>query len=249
MLIDRGLAEAAVSEEGGASEGVLGPVPHSLRGFLGTHQLLAPASTAFQQCPACCNKVPHKIILSSCFLFELTEPELLLISFNCHFIICSIYLQYIYSSLWELPQEEQPWQKTLLISLFKQSLLTWSNLPLPLSIVYSYTVFSLASGLHLAPVHSTLFPNTFVNSPSQFCPRVQITSVLKIITHSVTCRYFQWFYDCSCNKCLNLQVISAYREEGFEFLLKVFNSTTYLEEVSGLSSLQQCVDDSQVMLI
>ncbi|KAK3868936.1 hypothetical protein Pcinc_025714 [Petrolisthes cinctipes] len=94
---DKGLAEAAVSEHGGASEGVLGPVPHSLRGFLGTHQLLTPASTAFQQCPACCDKV-----------------------------------------------------------------------------------------------------------------------------------------------------ISAYRGEGFEFLLKVFNSSTYLEEVSGLSSLQQCVDDSQI---
>lgn len=35
-------------------------------------------------------------------------------------------------------------------------------------------------------------------------------------------------------------------EEGFEFLLKVFNSTAYLEEVSGLSRLHHCVDDSQV---
>lgn len=94
---DKGLAEARLSDQVDVTEGVLGPVPHSLRGFLGRHQLVTPASTAFQQCPGCCDKV-----------------------------------------------------------------------------------------------------------------------------------------------------ISAYREEGFEFLLKVFNSPAYLEEVSGLSELHQCIDDSQV---
>nr|XP_053632560.1 ubiquitin-like modifier-activating enzyme ATG7 [Cherax quadricarinatus] len=95
---DRGLAEARLNDKADVKEGVLGPVPHSIRGFLGRHQLLTPASTAFQQCSGCCDKV-----------------------------------------------------------------------------------------------------------------------------------------------------ISAYREKGFEFLLKVFNSSIYLEEVSGLSELHHCVDDSQVI--
>ncbi|XP_045104852.1 ubiquitin-like modifier-activating enzyme ATG7 isoform X2 [Portunus trituberculatus] len=94
---DKGLAEASVKEQGNVKEGVLGPVPHSLRGFLGRHQLLTPASTSFDQCSGCCR-----------------------------------------------------------------------------------------------------------------------------------------------------EVLKAYMEEGFEFLLKVFNSTAYLEEVSGLSRLHHCVDDSQV---
>lgn len=51
----RGLAEASVKEQGDVKEGVLGPVPHSLRGFLGRHQLLTPASTAFDQCSGCCS--------------------------------------------------------------------------------------------------------------------------------------------------------------------------------------------------
>ncbi|KAG7173404.1 Ubiquitin-like modifier-activating enzyme ATG7-like [Homarus americanus] len=95
---DKGLAEARVNDQVDVKEGELGPVPHSIRGFLGRHQLLTPASTAFQQCSGCCDKV-----------------------------------------------------------------------------------------------------------------------------------------------------ISAYREEGFEFLLKVFNSSTHLEKVSGLSELHQCIDDSQVI--
>ncbi|XP_042213780.1 ubiquitin-like modifier-activating enzyme ATG7 isoform X2 [Homarus americanus] len=94
---DKGLAEARVNDQVDVKEGELGPVPHSIRGFLGRHQLLTPASTAFQQCSGCCDKV-----------------------------------------------------------------------------------------------------------------------------------------------------ISAYREEGFEFLLKVFNSSTHLEKVSGLSELHQCIDDSQI---
>nr|QVX20062.1 ATG7 [Eriocheir sinensis] len=54
---DKGFAEASVQEHGGVKEGVLGPVPHSLRGFLGRHQLLTPASTAFDQCSGCCSQV------------------------------------------------------------------------------------------------------------------------------------------------------------------------------------------------
>lgn len=94
---DRGLAEAGISSQQDVKEGVLGPVPHSLRGFLGRHQQLTPATAAFKQCPACSDKV-----------------------------------------------------------------------------------------------------------------------------------------------------VSAYREEGFEFLLKVFNTPSYLEDITGLSALQQCTDDSQI---
>lgn len=53
---DRGLAEASLNDAD-VKEGVLGPVPHSIRGFLGRHKLLTPASTAFQQCSGCSDKV------------------------------------------------------------------------------------------------------------------------------------------------------------------------------------------------
>ena len=43
--------------------------------------------------------------------------------------------------------------------------------------------------------------------------------------------------------------MSAYENEGFDFLLKVFNSPSYLEEVAGLGQLQQCAVDSQVNLL
>ncbi|CAH0718246.1 unnamed protein product, partial [Brenthis ino] len=47
-----------------------------------------------------------------------------------------------------------------------------------------------------------------------------------------TCSKFK-----QCIACSNT-VIDKYREEGIEFLFKVFNSGTYLEEITGLSELQ-----------
>ena len=43
-----------------------------------------------------------------------------------------------------------------------------------------------------------------------------------------------------------LQVLSQYREEGFDFLLKVFNSPNYLEDLTGLSQLYAETQDDQV---
>lgn len=57
LAFNRGLAEAGISSQQDVKEGVLGPVPHSLRGFLGRHQQLTPATAAFKQCPACSDKV------------------------------------------------------------------------------------------------------------------------------------------------------------------------------------------------
>ncbi|KAK7078297.1 Autophagy protein 7 [Halocaridina rubra] len=54
---DKGLAEAQVSQCEAAKEGILGTVPHSLRGFLGRQQHLPLATARFSQCPACCDKV------------------------------------------------------------------------------------------------------------------------------------------------------------------------------------------------
>lgn len=54
---DKGLAEAQISQDHEAKEGVLGSVPHSLRGFLGRQQHLPLATSRFQQCPACGDKV------------------------------------------------------------------------------------------------------------------------------------------------------------------------------------------------
>lgn len=45
--------------------------------------------------------------------------------------------------------------------------------------------------------------------------------------------------------CL-FQVLQRYKEEGFEFLLKAFNSPTYLEDLTGLSDLYVQTYDEQV---
>nr|QEG53818.1 autophagy 7 [Macrobrachium nipponense] len=54
---DKGHAEAQISQDHEAKEGVLGSVPHSLRGFLGRQQHLPLATSRFQQCPACGDKI------------------------------------------------------------------------------------------------------------------------------------------------------------------------------------------------
>ena len=41
-------------------------------------------------------------------------------------------------------------------------------------------------------------------------------------------------------------MLSRFREEGFEFLLKAFNTPNYLEDLTGLSQLYAETDDDQV---
>lgn len=45
---------------------------------------------------------------------------------------------------------------------------------------------------------------------------------------------------------LSSQVISHYKEEGFDFLLKAFNMPNYLEDLTGLSQLFSETIDDQV---
>ncbi|XP_045450095.1 ubiquitin-like modifier-activating enzyme ATG7 [Melitaea cinxia] len=49
-----------------------------------------------------------------------------------------------------------------------------------------------------------------------------------------------------CIACSQV-VIDKYREEGIEFLMKVFNSGTYLEEVTGLSELQLTAEMTEIL--
>ena len=44
------------------------------------------------------------------------------------------------------------------------------------------------------------------------------------------------------------QVLSRYREEGFDFLLKAFNTPNFLEDLTGLSQLYAETVDDQVNL-
>ena len=46
---------------------------------------------------------------------------------------------------------------------------------------------------------------------------------------------------------LSYKVISHYKEEGFDFLLKVFNTPNYLEDLTGLSQLFSETIDDQVL--
>ena len=43
-----------------------------------------------------------------------------------------------------------------------------------------------------------------------------------------------------------LQVLHHYKQEGFDFLLKAFNSPNYLEDLTGLSQLYAQTFDDQV---
>ncbi|XP_045501214.1 ubiquitin-like modifier-activating enzyme ATG7 [Colias croceus] len=79
------------------------------------------------------------------------------------------------------------------------------------------------------------------------------TGVLGPIPHSIrgflhsyqtvtpTCTKFR-----QCIACSDV-VINMYREEGIEFLLKVFNSGTYLEEITGLSELQLTAEIADIL--
>ena len=45
---------------------------------------------------------------------------------------------------------------------------------------------------------------------------------------------------------LDTQVLKQYREEGFDFLLKAFNTPNFLEDLTGLSQLYAETEDDQV---
>ena len=51
-----------------------------------------------------------------------------------------------------------------------------------------------------------------------------------------------WYHLSPC------QVRSCYEWDGFDFLLKVFNSLNYLEDLTGLSQLYAETQDDQVCL-
>lgn len=43
----------------------------------------------------------------------------------------------------------------------------------------------------------------------------------------------------------NIQIIETYKKEGFEFLIKVFNDSSYLEEITGLKELKVALDEAE----
>ncbi len=45
------------------------------------------------------------------------------------------------------------------------------------------------------------------------------------------------------------QVYQKYKEEGFPFLLKVFNEPNYLEDLTGLTELQAETLDAEVIIV
>lgn len=78
--------------------------------------------------------------------------------------------------------------------------------------------------------------------------------VLGIIPHSI--RGFLSTYSIvlpavekykQCVACSNV-ILEEYEKKGFEFLLKVFNSSKHLEELSGLKQLYDQIDQEQVLL-
>lgn len=50
-----------------------------------------------------------------------------------------------------------------------------------------------------------------------------------------------------CVACSSI-VVGEYEKRGFEFLLQVFNSSKYLQELSGLKELFDKIDQTQVVL-
>lgn len=50
-----------------------------------------------------------------------------------------------------------------------------------------------------------------------------------------------------CIACSD-RVVDEYNSNGFEFLLKVFDSSKYLEELTGLKELYEQIDHEQVMI-
>lgn len=83
----------------------------------------------------------------------------------------------------------------------------------------------------------------------------QIEGVLGAVPHSIrgflhsyqtiapTCTKFKQCIACSDT------VINKYREEGLDFLLNVFNSGSYLEEVTGLSALHLSAEMSEILTL
>ena len=44
------------------------------------------------------------------------------------------------------------------------------------------------------------------------------------------------------------QVVQSYEEEGFSFLLRVFNEPNYLEDLTGLTEMHQQTIDAEVII-
>ncbi|XP_064488409.1 ubiquitin-like modifier-activating enzyme ATG7 [Ornithodoros turicata] len=75
---------------------------------------------------------------------------------------------------------------------------------------------------------------------------------LGVVPHQIRCFFSRQHYmipSCAsfhmCTAC-SPTVISEYKEKGFDFLLKVFNDSSYLEEVTGLSKLHADTDIDEV---
>jgi ubiquitin-like modifier-activating enzyme ATG7 len=47
-----------------------------------------------------------------------------------------------------------------------------------------------------------------------------------------------------CTACSN-SVIEMYNKDGFDFLLKVFNDSAYLEDITGLKDLKISLDENE----
>jgi ubiquitin-like modifier-activating enzyme ATG7 len=47
-----------------------------------------------------------------------------------------------------------------------------------------------------------------------------------------------------CTAC-SQSVIELYEKEGFDFLIKVFNDSTYLEDITGLKELKTALDENE----
>ena len=48
---------------------------------------------------------------------------------------------------------------------------------------------------------------------------------------------------------VSIQVVSAYENDGFEFLKKVFNVPKYLEDMSGLTELHSSIVEAEVSFL
>ena len=47
-----------------------------------------------------------------------------------------------------------------------------------------------------------------------------------------------------CTACSD-SIVNMYKEEGFDFLMKAFNDSTYLEEITGLKQLKVALDENE----
>ena len=117
----------------------------------------------------------------------------------------------------------------------------------------SMMVSAMAVELLASIVSSELGPKTpapiEVNNDLSLLNEEDLGSELGIVPHSIRGnlnRYHIYMPTSpSFNKCsaCSVAVIKAYRESGYEFLHRVFEDPSYLEEVAGLKDLQNVSDD------